>query len=68
MEFKIEIRENGSRDLVATQLWTLKSLITASRYHGDFWNTQFAWTDRYYSTLYALDNHSLRWQKAETIN
>lgn len=68
MRFKIVTRSLGAREVVATGDFEFRSMGAASRYHGDFWNAQFAWTDRFRSTMYVLDDLSRRWQKAEVIN
>lgn len=68
MRFKIVTRAIGSRKLAVVEKFELHSLVAASQFHGDFWNARFAWTDRFRSTMYVLDELSRRWQKAEVIN
>jgi hypothetical protein len=68
MKFKIIARLRGSPDLFANRVFERSSLIAASRFHGEFWNINFAWSDRFYSTLYVLSGGTRRWQKAEVIN
>jgi hypothetical protein len=68
MRFKIIARMRGSKDCVATEKFEFQSLLAASQFHGDFWNTHFAFTDRFRSTLYLLNDLSNRWQKTEMIN
>jgi len=43
-------------------------LAKASQIHGDAWNDNFTWTDRFRSTMDILDEHSRRWKMAEVIN
>lgn len=68
MKFKYVTRAVGTRELVAVQTFEMRSLAVASHLHGDIWNANFAWTDRFRSTMYILDELSRRWQKAEVIN
>lgn len=68
MQYKIIVKLPYSRDLVAIEKLEFRSMVAASQFHGDFWNANFAWSDKFCSTMYALDQLSHRWQKAEVIN
>lgn len=68
MKIKIVTRAMGFPALSAAEKFEFRSLVAASQFHGDFWNANFAWTDRFHSTMYILDELSRRWQKAEVIN
>ena len=68
MKVKIVTRRIGFPELLAVDKFECPSLLTASQFHGDFWNANFAWTDRFRSTMYVLDEPSRRWQKTEVIN
>lgn len=68
MKVKIVARLIGFPEIAAVKMLEPPSLLAASRFHGDFWNASFAWTDQFRSTMYIFDELARRWLKAETIN
>ena len=68
MKIKVVAHEINCRELVAEIELELSSSLVASRFHGDFWNANFAATDRFRSQMYIFDEGSRRWHKTETIN
>jgi hypothetical protein len=68
MRFKIVALMIGCRASRVTQEFERDSLMAASQFHGEFWNTRYAWSHKFRSTMYSLNDQSRRWHKAETIN
>lgn len=68
VRYKLIATMKGSQGFVAVEKIEFQSILAASQFNGDFWNTRFAWSDRFRSTLYVLSDSSHRWQKVEVIN
>lgn len=62
------VGSTGNKDWQATENLERNTLLAASQFHGDYWNTRYGWSDRFRSTLFALNEQTRRWQKAEVIN
>jgi hypothetical protein len=57
-----------SKDLQMSAKFEFQNPLAASQFHRDFWNARFGWSDRFCSTMYAFNDETHRWQKAEVIN
>jgi hypothetical protein len=68
MRAKIVARLRYARDVVTSESFEFASMLTASQFHGDFWNARFASNDRVYTTMYVFDDEARRWRVAEVIN
>lgn len=68
MKFKIAVRYRSCQEVALNKSFERNSLFAASQFHGDFWNDHVAWSDKFRSTMYTLDDQSRRWKKIEIIN
>ena len=68
MRAKIVVRLRYARDVVISESFDFASKLTASQFHGDFWNACFASNDKVFTTMYVFDDEARRWRVAEVIN